>query len=155
MVVSTAEDLYVTSHAGIQVIDANGRVRGILPKLQEKETVRLAISHNFLYACSADRLYQSATGGGLAGCEQRLVPVERTKLSEFSGSRPLTPPISELLPLRFQESLLADAESVRFIEVKSVTIVPFENHELLIVKHEVWPLIEGRKDGKGFFQLLS
>ena len=58
MVVSTAEDLYVTSHAGIQVIDANGRVRGILPKPQEKATVSLAISQNFLYACSADRLYR-------------------------------------------------------------------------------------------------
>lgn len=58
MVVSTTEDLYVTSHAGIQVIDANGRVRGILPKPQEKATVRLAISQNSLYACSADRLYR-------------------------------------------------------------------------------------------------
>ncbi len=63
MVVSSAGDLYVTSHAGIQVIDPEGRLRGVLPKPQDKATVSLAIASDHLYACSADRVYRLRLSG--------------------------------------------------------------------------------------------
>lgn len=58
MVVSPQGHLYVTSHAGIQVIAPSGKLLGILPKPQDKATVSLAIANNSLFACSSDRVYQ-------------------------------------------------------------------------------------------------
>ena len=58
MAVSSTGELYVTTHAGIQVIYPSGQVRGILPKPQDKATLSVAIANGYLYACSSDRVYR-------------------------------------------------------------------------------------------------
>lgn len=55
---------YVTSHAGIQIFDATGRLSGVLSRPQEKGTVSIAFSgegSRYLYACSSDRIYRRRT----------------------------------------------------------------------------------------------
>ncbi len=49
---------YITSHAGIQVIDANGNTQGIIPKPQPKPTVSVTLTKMSLIVCSADKVYR-------------------------------------------------------------------------------------------------
>ena len=55
---------YVTSHAGIQMFDATGRISGVLLRPQNKGTVSVTFAgegHRFLYVCSSDRIYRRPT----------------------------------------------------------------------------------------------
>lgn len=55
---------YVTSHAGIQIFDALGRISGLLFKPQDKNTVSIAFAgegNRYLYACSSDKIYRRLT----------------------------------------------------------------------------------------------
>lgn len=55
---------YVTSHAGIQMFDATGRISGVLLRPQAKGTVSIAFAgegSRYLYACSSDRIYRRLT----------------------------------------------------------------------------------------------
>ena len=55
---------YVTSHAGIQMFDATGRISGVLTRPQAKGTVSIAFAgegSRYLYACSSDRIYRRLT----------------------------------------------------------------------------------------------
>lgn len=55
---------YVTSHAGIQIFDATGRISGLLFKPQDKNTVSIAFAgegNRYLYACSSDKIYRRLT----------------------------------------------------------------------------------------------
>jgi gluconolactonase len=55
---------YVTSHAGIQMFDATGRISGVLMRPQEKATVSAAFAgegHRFLYVCSSDKIFRRPT----------------------------------------------------------------------------------------------
>ncbi len=58
MVVSPDGDLYVTSHAGIQVFNADGKAKTILTKPQEGATVSVALSQDTLHACSGDKIFR-------------------------------------------------------------------------------------------------
>ncbi len=56
--------IYVTSHVGIQVFDAGGRMGGVISRPQEKGTVSCAFGgagHAWLYACSSDRVFRRRT----------------------------------------------------------------------------------------------
>ena len=55
---------YVTSHAGIQMFDATGRLSGVFSRPQAKGTVSIAFAgegSRYLYACSSDRIYRRLT----------------------------------------------------------------------------------------------
>lgn len=55
---------YVTSHLGIQVFDATGRLAGVIPKPTTKGCVSVAFAgpeHAFLYACAADKVFRRKT----------------------------------------------------------------------------------------------
>ena len=55
---------YVTSHLGIQVFDATGRLAGVIPKPTNKGCVSVAFagpSHAYLYACAADKVFRRKT----------------------------------------------------------------------------------------------
>lgn len=60
-----AESRYwITSHLGIQMFDANGRMGGIVSRPQEKGTVSCAFAgpgRAWLYACSTDKVYRRKT----------------------------------------------------------------------------------------------
>lgn len=52
---------YVTSHLGIQMFDATGRLSGIIAKPSAKGCVSVALAgpgHSYLYACASDRIYR-------------------------------------------------------------------------------------------------
>lgn len=56
--------IYVTSHAGIQVFDAGGRLGGVISRPQEKGTVSCAFGgagHAWLYVCNSDKVYRRKT----------------------------------------------------------------------------------------------
>ena len=56
--------VYVTSHAGIQVFDGNGRLGGVISRPQQKGTVSCAFAgpdRAWLYVCSSDRVYRRKT----------------------------------------------------------------------------------------------
>ncbi len=61
---------------------------------------------------------------------------------------PPIPPRSKLLPLKFEKRLLRDAQAVGRIEVVSILIVPFEDHQMLIVQDEVRSFIERERTVK-------
>ncbi|MFM7214615.1 MAG: SMP-30/gluconolactonase/LRE family protein [Verrucomicrobiota bacterium] len=55
---------YVTSHVGIQVLDATGRLGGVIGKPQDKGIVSCAFGgpeHAWLYVCNADKVYRRKT----------------------------------------------------------------------------------------------
>ncbi|HXG46963.1 MAG TPA: SMP-30/gluconolactonase/LRE family protein [Methylomirabilota bacterium] len=55
---------YVTSHAGIQMFDATGRLGGVIAKPQNKATVSVAFAGpdlRYLYVASSDRIYRRKT----------------------------------------------------------------------------------------------
>lgn len=55
---------YVTSHAGIQMFDATGRISGVLLRPQSKATVSAAFAGDglrYLYVCSSDKIYRRPT----------------------------------------------------------------------------------------------
>jgi enterochelin esterase family protein len=55
---------YVTSHLGIQVFDATGRLNGVIPKPTNKGCVSVAFAgpgHSYLYACAADKVFRRKT----------------------------------------------------------------------------------------------
>ncbi len=55
---------YVTSHAGIQVFDATGRLGGVIPKPSPKACVSVALAgpdRDYLYACASDKIYRRKT----------------------------------------------------------------------------------------------
>lgn len=59
--------LYVTSHAGIQWFDADGRPGGVLARPQAKGTVSCVLAgpnREFLYVCSSDRVYRRRIPAG-------------------------------------------------------------------------------------------
>lgn len=55
---------WITSHLGIQMFDAHGRLGGIVSRPQEKGTVSCAFAgpgRAWLYACSSDKVYRRKT----------------------------------------------------------------------------------------------
>jgi enterochelin esterase family protein len=55
---------WITSHLGIQMFDANGRMGGIVSRPQEKGTVSCAFAgpgRAWLYACASDKVYRRKT----------------------------------------------------------------------------------------------
>ena len=55
---------WITSHLGIQMFDAGGRMGGIVSRPQEKGTVSCAFAGpggSYLYACSSDKVYRRKT----------------------------------------------------------------------------------------------
>ncbi|HMO64015.1 MAG TPA: SMP-30/gluconolactonase/LRE family protein [Verrucomicrobiota bacterium] len=56
--------IYVTSHAGIQMFDAGGRLGGVISRPQDKAAVSCAFAgpgHAWLHVCSSDRVYRRKT----------------------------------------------------------------------------------------------
>ncbi|MFN0067512.1 MAG: SMP-30/gluconolactonase/LRE family protein [Limisphaerales bacterium] len=56
--------IYVTSHAGLQMFDAGGRLGGVIARPQEKGTVSCAFAgpgRAWLYACSSDKVFRRRT----------------------------------------------------------------------------------------------
>src|SRR6266513_385485 len=59
-----ASRYWITSHLGIQMFDANGRLGGIVSRPQDKSTVSCAFAgpgRAWLYACSSDKVYRRKT----------------------------------------------------------------------------------------------
>ena len=59
-----ASRYWITSHLGIQMFDANGRLGGIVSRPQEKGTVSCVFAgpgRAWLYACSSDKVYRRKT----------------------------------------------------------------------------------------------
>jgi len=55
---------YVTSHLGIQLFDATGRLGGVIAKPTNKGCVSVAFAgtdHAYLYACAADKVFRRKT----------------------------------------------------------------------------------------------
>ena len=55
---------YVTSHLGIQVFDATGRLGGVIAKPTSKGCVSVAFAgtdHAYLYACASDKVFRRKT----------------------------------------------------------------------------------------------
>jgi enterochelin esterase family protein len=55
---------YVTSHAGIQMFDATGRLGGVIAKPNEKGCVSVAFggpNREYLYACASDKVFRRKT----------------------------------------------------------------------------------------------
>jgi gluconolactonase len=64
MTVDTLGRCYVTSHAGIQLLDLTGRFHGIIPKPSEKACVSVAFAgpnQEWLYACASDHVFRRKT----------------------------------------------------------------------------------------------
>jgi len=64
MTVDSEGRYYVTSHAGIQMFDATGRLSGVIDRPQNKGTVSAAFAGpnlEFLYVCSSDKIYRRKT----------------------------------------------------------------------------------------------
>ncbi len=56
--------IYVTSHVGLQMFDAGGRMGGVISRPQEKGTVSCAFAgpgRAYLYVCSSDKVYRRRT----------------------------------------------------------------------------------------------
>jgi len=63
-ITDAAGRIYVTSHIGIQMFDAGGRMGGVISRPQEKGTVSCAFGgtgHAWLYVCSSDKVYRRKT----------------------------------------------------------------------------------------------
>ncbi len=57
----TAGHYYITSHLGIQMFDATGRLGGIIAKPTSKGCVSVAFAgagHDYLYACASDKIFR-------------------------------------------------------------------------------------------------
>jgi gluconolactonase len=55
---------FITSHVGIQMFDATGRLGGVINKPSEKGCVSVAFAgpdHSWLYACAADKVFRRKT----------------------------------------------------------------------------------------------
>jgi gluconolactonase len=55
---------YVTSHVGIQMFDATGRLGGVIAKPTGKACVSVAFAgpgHQYLYACASDKIFRRKT----------------------------------------------------------------------------------------------
>jgi enterochelin esterase family protein len=55
---------FITSHLGIQMFDATGRLGGIISKPSEKGIVSAAFAgadHSILYVCASDKIYRRKT----------------------------------------------------------------------------------------------
>lgn len=64
MTTDAASRYWITSHLGIQMFDANGRMGGIVSRPQEKGTVSCAFAgpgRSWLYVCSSDKIYRRKT----------------------------------------------------------------------------------------------
>ena len=64
-----------------------------------------------------------------------------TLVDSNASGRPSVPPGFELDPLRMDECLLARAQSVRGVEMICILWVALENHQVLVVEHQIRPLI--------------
>ena len=61
MTVDAEGRAFVTSHLGIQVFDASGRLGGVIARPQDKGTVSAAFGgpcRDYLYVCSSDKVYR-------------------------------------------------------------------------------------------------
>jgi gluconolactonase len=64
MIVDEKGRPFVTSHAGIQMFDATGRLGGVISKPNEKGCVSVALAGTdkaWLYACASDKVYRRKT----------------------------------------------------------------------------------------------
>jgi len=64
MITDAQSRAWITSHLGIQMFDANGRMGGIVSRPQDKGTVSCAFAgpgHAWLYVCSSDKVYRRKT----------------------------------------------------------------------------------------------
>ena len=64
MTTDAAGRYWITSHLGIQMFDAGGRMGGIVSRPQEKGTVSCAFAgpdRSYLYVCNADKIYRRKT----------------------------------------------------------------------------------------------
>lgn len=64
MTADAAGRTWITSHLGIQMFDAGGRMGGIVSRPQEKSTVSCTFAgpgRSYLYACSSDKVYRRKT----------------------------------------------------------------------------------------------
>lgn len=64
MTTDTEGRYYVTSHLGIQMFDATGRMGGVIARPQEKGTVSATFAGpglEYLYVCSSDKVYRRKT----------------------------------------------------------------------------------------------
>lgn len=64
MTTDTQSRYYITSHAGIQMFDATGRMGGVIKKPTEKGCVSVAFAgpnHEWLYACASDKVFRRKT----------------------------------------------------------------------------------------------
>ncbi len=64
MTTDTVGRYYVTSALGIQVFDPTGRLSGVIHRPQNKGTVSVGFAgpkHEYLYACSSDKVYRRKT----------------------------------------------------------------------------------------------
>lgn len=64
LIVDVQSRSWITSHLGIQMFDANGRMGGIVSRPQDKGTVSCAFAgpnRSWLYACSSDKVYRRKT----------------------------------------------------------------------------------------------
>jgi enterochelin esterase family protein len=64
MIVDAAGRPFVTSHAGIQMFDATGRLGGVIAKPTDKSCVSVALAgadKSWLYACAADKVFRRKT----------------------------------------------------------------------------------------------
>jgi enterochelin esterase family protein len=55
---------FITSHVGIQMFDATGRLGGVIAKPSEKACVSVAFAgsdHSWLYACASDKVFRRKT----------------------------------------------------------------------------------------------
>ncbi|HUL50961.1 MAG TPA: SMP-30/gluconolactonase/LRE family protein, partial [Candidatus Nitrosotalea sp.] len=64
MTTDTEGRYYVTSHVGIQMFDATGRLGGVIARPQNKGTVSVTFAgpnFEYLYVCSSDKIYRRKT----------------------------------------------------------------------------------------------
>ena len=64
MTTDAAGRYWITSHLGIQMFDAGGRMGGIVSRPQDKGTVSCAFAgpdRSYLYVCNADKIYRRKT----------------------------------------------------------------------------------------------
>jgi sugar lactone lactonase YvrE len=64
MTTDTESRYYITSHAGIQMFDAIGRLSGVIAKPSDRACVSVAFAgpgHQWLYACASDKVWRRKT----------------------------------------------------------------------------------------------
>jgi len=80
MATDAAGRYYVTSAVGVQIFDPTGRLCGVLPKPQNKGLVSVAFAGprlEYLYVCSADKIYRRKTRAKGILFSQRPIPANQ------------------------------------------------------------------------------